>query len=741
MKHKRRKSAQWLILALVALNACAGAEALRRADEVRATGNRDSAAQAYAAALRGEKMTPGERDHAREAIRELTAEIVTKDAANWVAGSAPMQIAEPLARLRGRVDLLERPDVSAAFAEIVGNYFQKHWPTVDSLRKAHLYVPAVLMASALTTPLTTDDPRRSKARELSEEAQAWHLARAKQAAGEPAALELHLGLASRFGADVQAPLAQATKAANTLAALGWTVGSQAADCASEWKAVAAELDAHGGVKVRAEFRDLRCRPDSQEETREEDYTYQVAYQVEVDKQVQDGYETYSEWGERPEQVCSSTYAGSYANGSPRYEGKCSTETRRYETIKTRPRMRWVKELVTKYRDERGRRVVHYVTHTFAFSGVLDVQSAGYGKAIPFEFSRAITDTWFRSEHGNKDVAATHKPETVRQTVIELTRDALRDRVTAEIAPIEVARHVANARTSAGNPIAAANEWALALRYAPSQPDANAWLAATFGFNADLVPEVLAGSRPTTDAQRAAAAAKADLVDQGRAYTKSDAFEFGLERGYSDDTVRMALEHARFWDVPYEPNRNATQFYMGGQVSLLSRLVENGHGLGFVDRARWGLVLGGTTTPTFQYKHSEEKETAMSWGLDAGYALLLGGRWRYLGLFVGLDASYRYRHVGDVAGARASVQPSARLELRFNDRHPIILSGWVGDLLRTMTAGYGCELVYPIGGAHGFVVSWDRESFDTRMGGIDRKDIVNVGARPAEVIGVGYQVGF
>lgn len=161
----------------------------------------------------------------------------------------------------------------------------------------------------------------------------------------------------------------------------------------------------------------------------------------------------------------------------------------------------------------------------------------------------------------------------------------------------------------------------------------------------------------------------------------------------------------------------------------------------MDRVHWSWQLGGTSTPTYSYPGDSGKETAMSWGLDAGYALLLGGRGRYLGVFAGLDAAYRYRHVGGVSGARKGLLPSGRMELRFDDRRPWILDGWYGDLARSMGSGLGVHVLIPVAEGNGLLLGWDRERFDARMTGLSDKDVVNIGIRTANILSVAFQFGF
>lgn len=267
----------WLLAC--ALAACGSSPAIQKADDARSQGLRDQAARDYAEALRTTKLTPNERGRALANIRELTEEMVSQDAVAWATSDDPLSVAEPLARLRGRVNKLNRPAVSAAYTAVVASYLERNRPALDRLRQAHRYVEAMALASALTTPLETEDPRNQVLREVSEEAKAWHLAQATAAQGQPVAVQFHVGLAHRFGAEVAGPLKAAVSAGQTAGAVGWDLASAGGDCGKDLQDIVASLGTTGALRLRAEFRGVRCRTDEKAYTKREAYTYQVAYQV------------------------------------------------------------------------------------------------------------------------------------------------------------------------------------------------------------------------------------------------------------------------------------------------------------------------------------------------------------------------------------------------------------------------------------------------------------------------------
>ena len=733
--------ARVLCLAItLGLCGCGTSAGMQRADDARAAGLRDQAARDYAEALRTEKLTPGERQRALATIRDLTAELVTLDAAAWVESGDPLSVAEPLARLRGRVDQLQRPDVAAAYAAIVAKYLDRNRPALDALRSQHRYLQAVALASALTTPLDAADPRMQVNREVREEARAWHLAEAQAATGLPVAVQFHLGLAHRFGADIAAELQRAATAGIFAGALGWELANAGGECGAELQEVVNTLGRDGARKVRAEFRGVHCATTEKRETRNEAYTYEVAYQVEEARQVADGQESYTETDTRPERVCYSVYAGGSGQNT-RYEAKCSTESRAYTVTKYRPKYKTVYVMVTKYRNETGHRDVLHVDYHSALTGEVEVASEGFRQTVKLDVHKSISDTAYTSPHGSKSLARDHTAANARGQAIAATSAAILAAVDPPLARLAATRHAALARTATADRHAALHNWLLTLRHAPGDAEAAKWLGATYGVEPRAVPEVLAGTREETVDQKAAALGKSDLTSHGHGYTGSDLTEYGLERGYADDRVRVAFEHQRFDDVPFQPERRAIQFIVAAQHAVLSRFAQDGFGLGVMDHLHWGLVVGGTSTPTYRYEHAEKNETPLSWGLDGGYALLLGLRTSVVALFLGVDAAYRYRHVGGVAGARASFLPSGRLEWRVNDRHPIIVTGWVGDLLRGMGAGFGADLLLAVGSGSGVVLGWDHELFDARMGGKDPNDIVHIGNRVSNIFTAGYQFGF
>lgn len=408
--------------------------------------------------------------------------------------------------------------------------------------------------------------------------------------------------------------------------------------------------------------------------------------------------------------------------------------------KYRPKYRTVYEMVTKYRDETGHRDVYYLDYTSFFAGEVAVQGEGFAQTVALNIRQEISDSRYTSPHGTKSMASDHGPSKVRGQAIAAAAAAIQAQIYPPVAKLAAARHLALA-TAASGPHQALHHWLLTLRFDPANAPAAKWLLENTGVALPKLADVLAGTREVTADRQAAALGQTDLTSYGSGYSSRDLFEFGMERGYANDRLRMGFEHQRFDDVPFQPARHAIQFVFNAQHALISRWIDDGFGLTVMDHLHWGFVLGGTSSKTYVYEHAEEKETVMSWGLDAGYALLVGVRGGWLGVFVGLDAAYRYRHVGDVAGSRASLLPRARVEWRVNDRHPVILQGWVGDVLRGLDAGFGAEMVVAVAQGSGFVLGWDHERFDSRMGGWDHDEVINIGDRYSDIFTAGYQFGF
>lgn len=231
----------WLLAA-----ACATTPGLQKADDSRAQGWRDQAARDYADALRREQLTPGERARARVAIRELTVELVDQDALRWVESEDPLAVAEPLARLRGRVDKLDEPQVSARYNARVSRYLERHRPTLEALRIQHRFVPAMALASALTTPLAADDPRQSLLRQVQDEGRDWHLAQAQVAQPYVVAVQFHLSMARRLGAELSPTQKAAVQAGEVAASFGWDLAGPAASCAADLQELVGRLGTGGG---------------------------------------------------------------------------------------------------------------------------------------------------------------------------------------------------------------------------------------------------------------------------------------------------------------------------------------------------------------------------------------------------------------------------------------------------------------------------------------------------------------
>ena len=188
------------------------------------------------------------------------------------------------------------------------------------------------------------------------------------------------------------------------------------------------------------------------------------------------------------------------------------------------------------------------------------------------------------------------------------------------------------------------------------------------------------------------------------------------------------------------SRQGLQLGLGSDHALLTRGAE-GDGLTAMDSARWSIWLGAKTSPTYTYPLSETEEEGGATGLDLGYQLLVGVRTPRLGVLVGGDARYRYRRAGGVAGARAALHPSARLEWRMSQRFPAIVTGWLGDASGLLGRGWGSQLFVGLGPGFGVVVRWESELFDTRLTGRSKDDPVDAGERKVGLFGIGVQAGY
>lgn len=724
---KTRVFAWILSLVLAGLSAACQPPMLRKAEDLREAGRATEAITAYHKAIDEETLTTQELDAADEALAELLDRAVRVEAAALVRSASPLrEVALALAALQVRVARDGTPAVKQALQAVVDELFARHWPQVQALRAKKHYWPALEQADLLAAAMADSDSHLGDIAQLRREARDFHLAEAALAPATGALAALHYGLATHFGADAKGQLAKAAEQARATAAIRVAASAAAGSCAAEMQAAAELIGSAAGPEAAARLAGVKCEAGVTERSDAKKMSHEETVMVTEERKVVVGSSSGTVREAYSQRVCN------------RYDG-CRDVTSYRDRSVSVPQYRidyvQVPKKVTK------EYVVLVTTRRlfYELSADVDITAGARTERVRRSVTGDVSDTAYRWPHGNKNFGPQLTAATARAIAVARLAEAAKGAAVATMAPQRIAAYLQAARASA-DPRAAAELLLLAEHVSAGQSETLQWLAANFGLEPKTYALALAGDRSEPIDDATVQKALGPSARGRRRYGKHELFTDGIEHGASTARMHMGFDFASFGDVPYQSPRQGLTLGLGSDHALLTRSAE-GDGLTAMDSARWSIWLGGTTSPTYQYPLAETEETGGAVGLDLGYQLLVGVRTPRIGVLLGGDARYRYRRAGGVAGARAAVHPTARVELRMSQRFPAILTGWVGDTSGLLDRGWGSQLFVGLGPGFGVVVRWESELFDMRFDGRDKNDPVDAGERKVGLFGVGVQAGY
>lgn len=179
------------------------------------------------------------------------------------------------------------------------------------------------------------------------------------------------------------------------------------------------------------------------------------------------------------------------------------------------------------------------------------------------------------------------------------------------------------------------------------------------------------------------------------------------------------------------------------------------GLGLMAGLDLGVSIGSRTGESYKrlvplpdYVDPDDgKEGRLTLGMRFGAVAMVGVRTYFLGLFAGLRPMYTNFSIGHFFSEGGAIPLAGRLELRLQERVPIIVEGWWGHIGKSDNTHAGATLVLPLTSAlDGSGGVWLHARFDqihipARIPGLFEKDDIYVPDVTTTSGSLGIAIGF
>lgn len=172
------------------------------------------------------------------------------------------------------------------------------------------------------------------------------------------------------------------------------------------------------------------------------------------------------------------------------------------------------------------------------------------------------------------------------------------------------------------------------------------------------------------------------------------FQGVVQLGYALVFLGMAMDYAVPETFVGQPDRSTTQLNLTSQTRYSLTTDDYHRGFGVLVGMGFDLRIGSRFGDDYQrvqelplfVDEEREEETSVTFGMGANLVTMLGYRANPFALFAGVRPMYTSYKIGHFFSEGGSVPLSARLELRWIDRYPMILEAWWGDVLEGSEMG-------------------------------------------------------
>lgn len=195
------------------------------------------------------------------------------------------------------------------------------------------------------------------------------------------------------------------------------------------------------------------------------------------------------------------------------------------------------------------------------------------------------------------------------------------------------------------------------------------------------------------------------------------------------------------EIPVQRDRTAALFSYRMELAMLSNSKSDLWGWTFQDHVVVEAFVGRRISEPYVYPvgaSSGQSEASLSFGGMLGWTALVGWRGRYMGLLVGAQPKLMGYQVGDVTAGGGLLPLTAWLELRWNERYPIVLEGWVSPVTGGNSTR-GAWLRLPISPTWGLFARYEELRLESRMGGLKRSDRIDIDSRPSTLASLGFSL--
>lgn len=205
------------------------------------------------------------------------------------------------------------------------------------------------------------------------------------------------------------------------------------------------------------------------------------------------------------------------------------------------------------------------------------------------------------------------------------------------------------------------------------------------------------------------------------------------RGFAVGSARFGLVQRQVAGLPDQADRSGLSGQVVMAYSFMAGVQRNGWGFAYEDRLGWFLDFGALTSDLHEYGPDEVEGWAVG-GAGLSYEGTVGWRSGHFGIRGGARIFFDTWGLGDVGANDAGLPLVVQVEVRANERYPLIVEAY-GPSLAWGWNTFGGRLSVPMGGAAHLVAEVQRSTPKIRFRETP-SDKVQFGRHPSTVMVVG-----